>query len=459
MKNPHETNRRDFLKTSTALAAGATLPYWFSRQPAFGKPSPNERLVLGCIGTGSRWHADGPAAMAFADCVAVCDVDSDHRDEAYKIVKKTQPGDRKVAKLEDYRAILDNPDIDIVTIVTPDHWHTKIAIEAMKAGKDIYCEKPLTLTIEEGKQICEVARQTKRVFQVGTQQRSEMEQRFLKAIALARNGRLGDIQEVECVIGGGPQSGPIPAIDVPKRLNWEKWQGQTPLNDFRWKDAKEGTDPTRCHYEFRWWYEYSGGKMTDWGAHHVDIAQWLIQQNGPGQGPTKIEPLVAEHVVPLDENGNPTQADRYNTANKFHIRATFPNGVIMHIKSHGRGGILVTGSEGRIFVNRGSLEGKPVEDLEKNPLPEDAIAKVYGGEVPQGHPHMHNFINCVASREQPVSDVFSHHRALTTCHLSNIALRLGRTLVWDPNSQEIQNDPQARAMQSRQQRAGYEIHV
>ena len=464
MTKTHETNRRDFLKTSTALAATASLPYWFSTQPALGFDTPNERPILGCIGTGGRWRAVGPAAMVFADCVAVCDVDSAHADQAHEIVKKAQPGDRKVSKHEDYREILDNKDLDIVTIVTPDHWHSKIAIEAMQAGKDVYCEKPLTLTIEEGRQICQVARETGRVFQVGTQQRSGMELRFLKAIALARQGRLGEIQKVECVIGGVEPSGPIPTVEVPKTLNWEKWQGQTPLVDLRLKKVKDERDKTRCHYEFRWWYEYSGGKMTDWGAHHVDIAQWLIQQNGDGQGPSRIEPLMVEHVVPLDKRGNPTQDDRYNTANKFHVRCAFPNNVTMDIKSEGRNGILVTGSKGRIFVNRGALEGQPVDDLASNPLPEDAIAQVYGGKKPhtEGNgtvAHMHNFIDCVASREQPISDVFTHHRALTTCHLSNIALRLGRPLTWDPVAQEIQDDPQARSMQAREQRKGYEIHV
>ena len=460
------SNRRDFLRTSTALVATAALPYWFTTKPAFAYQDPMNRPILGCIGTGDRWKSVGSSAMKFADCVAVCDVDAAHLDEAHKIVKDKQPGDREVTKHADYRAILDNKDVEVVTIVTPDHWHTKIAIEAMKRGKDVYCEKPLTLTIDEGKMICKVAKETGRVFQVGTQQRSGMGQKFLKAIAIAREGRLGEIQEVECVIGGVGPSGAIPAVEAPKTLNWEKWLGQAPLVDYRFKDDESRWGKSRCHYEFRWWYEYSGGKMTDWGAHHVDIAQWLIQQNGDDQGPSRVEPVMVEHVVPFDENGNPTEDNAYNTANKFHVRCTFPN-VTMHIKSSGRNGILVTGSEGRIFVSRGTLDGAPVEDLKSNPLPEDAIAKVYGGKPP--HPegngmndtdvHMHNFIDCVASREKPVSDVFSHHRALTTCHLSNIAMRLGRTLNWDPKAQEILDDPQARSMQAREQREGYEIHV
>lgn len=458
-------NRRDFLKTSTALAATAALPYWFTTRPAFAYQSPNERPVLGCIGTGDRWKAVGPAAMKFADCVAVCDVDSAHLDEAYDIVKKRQPGDREVTKHEDYRTILDNKAVDIVTIVTPDHWHTKIAIEAMKAGKDVYCEKPLTLTIEEGKMICKVAKETGRVFQVGTQQRSGMGQRFLQAIAIARAGRLGKINKITCVINGVGASGPIPVAEPPKTLNWEKWLGQAPLVDYRFKADDSRWGKSRCHYEFRWWYEYSGGKMTDWGAHHVDIAQWLIGQTGEGQGPISVKPVMAEHLAELDSNGNPTQDDRYNVANKFEVEVRYPNDVLVVIASEGENGLLIEGSQGRIFVSRGSLKGKPVEDLASNPLPEGMIAEVYKGRQP--HPegngmgdtdvHMHDFIDCVASRGEPVSDVFSHHRSMTTCHLANIAVRLGREVKWDPAAEQVVGDDQARAMQGREQRKGYEI--
>ncbi len=362
------TSRREFLKTSTAIAATAAMPYWFTTASARAADSPNERKLLGCIGTGDRWKAVGPQAMGFANAVALCDVDRAHLEEAAEISKKKN-GEKgyngEISLHEDYREVLDNKDIDVVTIVTPDHWHTKIAIEAMKAGKDVYCEKPLTLTIDEGKMICKVARETGRVFQVGTQQRTEMDQRFLQAIAIARAGRLGKINKITCVINGVAASGPIPVVDAPATLNWEKWLGQAPLVDYRFKnedDSKWGN--SRCHYEFRWWYEYSGGKMTDWGAHHVDIAQWLIGQTGDGQGPTMIEPVMAEHPVPLDEKGMPTQDDQYNVATKFLVRCTFPNDVIVDIASEGRNGLLIEGSEGRMFVSRGDLEGKPVDASE-----------------------------------------------------------------------------------------------
>ena len=311
-----QNNRREFLKSTAAGAAvaGAT-PFWFSTESDAedkAKKSPNERLILGCIGTGSRWNAVGPNAMQFSDCVAVCDADANHAGRAKERVERSQRRKglkTKVAVHEDYRKILDRSDVDVVTIVTPDHWHTKIAIEAMQAGKDVYCEKPLTLTIDEGKQIIEVLKKTKRVFQVGTQQRSEMGLKFLTAVGLLRDGRIGDLKRAVVAIGGAPTSGPIPKAPVPKGLNWDLWLGQTPKVDYRFKRAGRRGN-SRCHYEFRWWYEYSGGKMTDWGAHHVDIAQWGFDQLGEGQGPVEIVPVMAKHPVDL-KDGMPVQDDRY----------------------------------------------------------------------------------------------------------------------------------------------------
>ncbi len=313
-----QQNRRNFLKT-TAAAAGATMPYWFTsaQRPTFGYASANERPVLGCIGTGSRWNSVGPAALNFSDCAAVCDVDANHagagRDKVAGIQKK-KGDERKIDVYEDYQKILDRKDIDVVTIVTPDHWHSKIAIEAMQAGKDVYCEKPLTLTVHEGKQIIKVLEETGRTFQVGTQQRTEMGQRFLQAIAMVRDGRIGTVKKVTCNIGASSDSGAIPVADVPEGLNWEKWLGQAPVAEYRMKEGGRW-GKTRGHYEFRWWYEYSGGKMTDWGAHHVDIAQWAIEQNGKGQGVVSVEPIMQEHPVPY-KDGYATMDDRYNAAHE-----------------------------------------------------------------------------------------------------------------------------------------------
>lgn len=462
----NKPDRRRFLKTSAATMA--TMSGCFSAPPPDTSPQTAdvdysnavERPVLGCIGTGDRWNYTGIAALDFADCAAVCDVDCDvaHGSRDKVATMQFRKGDnRHIDVYEDYRKILDRNDIDVVAIVTPDHWHAKIAIDAMQAGKDVYCEKPLTLTIREGKQIIRVLEETGRTFQVGTQQRSECSQHFLKAIAMIREGRIGQVQKVTCTVGGSSVSGAIPAVPVPTGLNWDMWLGQAPRVDYRFKAGGE-RGRTRCRYEFRWWYEYAGGTITDWGSHHVDIAQWAIDQNGQGQGVVSVDPLLREHATPLD-GGFPTRDDRYNTATRFDVKCVFRNGVEMRIVSNSPegNGILFEGTKGRFHVNRDRIKGAPVEQLDNIPLPEDAIRNVYGGDIPVSH--IKNFFDCVRSRETPISDVWSHHRSLTTCHLANIALRLGLPLRWDPDREMITNSPSLNQWQSRDQRKGYEINI
>ena len=450
--------RRDFLKASAAAAASG---FFIGEQAqALSFRSASERPVLGCIGTGDRWNAVGPSALQFGDCVAVCDVDANMVEKARHRVNEIQSKKGNSGSpegYEDYRKLLDRKDIEAVTIVTPDHWHSKIAIEALKAGKDVYCEKPLTLTIDEGKQIIKVLKQTNRVFQVGTQQRSEMGQRFLQAVYLARSGRLGKIERVQCAIGGAPTSKELPVVPAPKGLNWEMWLGQAPrVNYVSGHQPERGYPQSRCHYEFRWWYEYSGGKMTDWGAHHVDIAQWAIGMEN--SGPNSVEG-TAEHPCPY-KDGYPTVDHMYNAATKFLVTCMFPNGVEMTIRHDTENGILIEGTEGRIFVSRGALNGKPVEDLSSRPLPDNWLSTLYQDKLSTGgNAHMQNFFECIKTRQQPISDVYTHHRSMTTCHLANIAIRLGRKLQWDPKAEQITGDAEAQKWQSREQRKGYEIEV
>jgi predicted dehydrogenase len=405
--------------------------------------SPNERLRVGCIGNGGMGQGDARAAKRFGDIVATCDVDRTHAERL-----NTTIADGKAVIYEDYRRLLDRKDIDIVTISTPDHWHTKMCVDALRAGKDVYCQKPLTLTIEEGKLLCKVVKETGRVLQVGTQQRSEYRNMFLTAVAMVREGRIGKIKRVTCAIGGAPAGGPFAKMPPPAHLNWEMWLGQAPKVDYI---------PQRCHGTFRWWYEYSGGKLTDWGAHHVDIAQWAIGMEDAG--PTTIEVLKGEHPQPL-KKGNPTRDDCYNTATKFNVRCVFPNGVEMFICDYAEGerfgnGIMFEGEKGKFFVNRERLTGAPVDELKEKPISEVTLMVLRKGKPLSSH--MENFIQCVRDRSVPVSDVFSHHRALTTCHLANIALRLGRNLKWDPVTEQIIGDEEANAMQGRKQRKGYRI--
>ena len=464
-------NRREFLQTSSASAVSATLPFVFSStEQASGAPtSPNARPSVALIGCGGQGTGDGFRALEFGNIVAVCDVDSARsaRVKNRYVEQIAQKGrEAKIDVYDNYRAIIDRDDIDAIICGTVDHWHVKVSSEALRSGKDAYCEKPLTLTIDEGRVISKVVKETGRVLQVGTQQRSD--ERFLKAVAIAHSGRLGEIRKVTVGINRNPFSQPLPTVGPPKTLDWDRWKGPTPDVPYRFlKGGKAGQklvrnlgdggeDASNCHYEFRWWLQYSGGKMTDWGAHHIDIAHWIIKQNGPGQGPTKITPVMVENSVDFDDQGNPKQSDRYNVPHKFTVQADFPNGVVMEITSEGRNGILVEGTEGRIFVNRGTIAGKPVEDLESNPLPEDAIQKLYGGKVVS---HMQNFFDCIAGRKQPISDVWTHVAAINTCHLGNIALRLDRPILWDAKTQTMKDDPQANAMQSRPYRRGYEIET
>jgi predicted dehydrogenase len=324
----------------------------------------------------------------------------------------------------------------------------------MLAGKDVYCEKPMTLTIEEGRLICDICRKKGAVFQVGTQQRSTPQ--FIQAIAMIRDGRLGKLQRVQCGIDGAPTSPEIPVADPPKHLDWNRWLGPAPLVAYRFKaDAPNIIKSwSRAHYEFRWWYDYSGGKLTDWGAHHVDIATWGMDKTDTG--PISIDPVMVEHPVEF-KDGYPTVDNRYNTATKFNIKAVYDDGMELSIRHDTDNGILFEGTMGRIFVNRGKLAGKPVEDLVSDPLPDGALEKVYKNR--ELTDHVANFFEAVAARNEPISDVFSHHRALTTCHLAGIAARVGRKIRWDPKKEFVVDDDLAQSLVAREQRRGFEIEM
>jgi len=414
-----------------------------------------DRPVFATIGLRNQGWTITSKSFPFADFAALADVDADVLAENVARVEKAT--DRKPEAHADYRRILDRKDIDAVMIATPDHWHTKIALEAMAAGKDVYCEKPLTLTIDEGKQIERAVKRTGRVFQVGTMQRTECDGRFLQAIALVRAGRIGKVRKVTCGINGMEPSPVIPEMAVPQGLDWDFWLGPAPAVAYRAlpeiRQGYGGGVPlySNGHYSFRNWHEYSGGKLTDWGAHHVDIACWAL--GCTDTGPSRVEPLEFTLPVPY-RDGYPTEADRYNAATEFTIRVVMPDDVEMIITSKGDNGILFEGTEGRFFVNRGKLTGRPVEDLKEAPLPEDAIEAVYGGPVAKNHTD--NFVAAIRSRQQPISDVWSHNRMLEICHLANIAMRLGRALEWDSVKREIVGDAQAKSFLARESRKGYE---
>lgn len=451
--------RRDFLKTSaTAASAGLSVPYFFSSPKVLADEikSKNDRINLGLIGAGGMGTGNMRAASKWIDIVAIADADASRGEKA----KKDLSGG-KADLYSDYRKVIEHPDVDVIHVATPDHWHTKPLIEAMLAGKDVYCEKPLTLTIDEGKLIRKVQKQTGRIVQVGTQQRSTFNL-FTKAMAIVADGRLGKIHRVQAAIGGAPESPAIPVADAPQELDWDLWLGPAPKVDYRSLPSKngKGRGNTNCHYEFRWWYEYSGGKLTDWGAHHVDICNWALKLNGQPDGPISIGGS-ATHPVDYD-NGVPSQTDRYNTATAFNFSVKYANGTEMIIRNDTDNGVLIEGDKGRIFVNRKKLVGAPVEALADNPLPADAIQKAYKGlpmELNGREAHWANFLHCSREGLEPISDVHSHMEMLNICHLAGISARTGRELKWDNKTEQIIGDDVANAMLSRPYRDGYEIEM
>jgi predicted dehydrogenase len=435
-----QTSRRRFLQTTGAgLAGGLLTPYAFSADtekrtlPA----SKNDRLRIGSIGMKYQGSVIAEKAQAHGDIVAICDVDRQIAEKA-----REQFGG-KAELYEDYRKLLERPDLDVITIGTPDHWHTAMVIDACRAGKDIYCEKPLTLTVEEGQQMQRVVAETGRIVQVGTWQRSD--HNFRLACEMVRQGRLGKLEHVQVILGKNKTGGPFAVESPPPYFNWNLWQGQTPNVPY----IKE-----RSHYTFRWWYEYSGGQMTDWGAHHVDIAQWAI--GAEHSGPVEID---GQATFPHVENG-------YNVALDFSVKFRYANGVTLEVLDEGRNGIMFTGSEGRIFANRGVLSGEPAERLADEPLAREQF-QLYAhdnldrpertGKLDAIINHMGNFFDCVRTRNQPLADVTTQHRSVSTCHLANISMRLGRKLAWDPQAEQFIGDSEADGWLRREQRKGFEI--
>jgi predicted dehydrogenase len=429
------------MQRSLAAMAAAGLPAWYARETFAAeeekakpkKPAANDKLLMGAIGIGSPQsrgraiaHDALNAGKEFVRYVAVCDVDGRHRDSAVEDMKKRG---QEVKAYKDFRELLDRKDINAVTIATPDHWHVLIAIDALRKGKDVYCEKPLTLTIAEGQALLKVVKETGRVFQVGSQQRSD--RRFRLACELVRNGRIGKIKKVETWIGDNPKGGPFKVEKPPKELDWEFWQGPTPKVDY----VKE-----RCHYEFRWWYEYSGGKMTDWGVHHNDIAQWGLGTDGSG-------PIAVEAVS--DKASDDPHS--YNCHPKFKVTYKYANGATL-ICSSKENGIRFEGEDGKwIFVNRGKIEASDKALLDEK-LPADA-QRLYVSTN-----HMGNFFDCIRSRKPTICTAEIGHRSASVCHLGVIALRTGKKLKWDPVKERFEDDD-ANKMLSRPMRSPWKLEV
>ncbi len=425
------TSRRRFLK---ATAASAALPAWFLAQEAdTARAAPSgDKFRIGLIGCGGQGRGDARNAKRFADVVAVCDVDESHLANA----KKDFP---EADTYGDFRKLLERKDLDAVICGTVDHWHTLVSMAAMKAGKDIYCEKPLTLTIDEGKHLVDVQRQTGRILQTGTQQRSGRE--FRLAANLVRSGRIGKIQNVEVWLPAGLRQGPFAETDVPAGFNYDFWQGQTPAVPY----VKE-----RTHFSFRYWWEYSGGTMTDWGAHHNDIVLWALGHDG--SGPVSVE---GKQLIDMIPGG-------YTAASEYEVTYTYADGVVHTCKStqgsewwggvkdktKQQHGIKFHGSDGWIWVTRGTIQASEPEMLREE-LPENA------SQVYHSTDHMGNFFDCVKSREATICPAEVGHRSASLCHLGVISIRLGRKLAWDPVKEEFVNDAEANGYVAREMRGPY----
>ncbi len=414
---PFQISRRSFLHKSTLLAAASGLPLWYLEREADAQsadakpPGPNDRPGIALIGCGGQGQGDAGNASRFADIVAVCDVDDRHASAA---VQKFSKDGKTVAKYSDFRKLLERDDIHAIVQATPDHWHTLINIAAARAKKDVYGEKPLTLTIAEGRHVINAVRNNHVIFQTGTQQRSSRS--FRLACELVRNNRLGQLQEVHVFVPAGIRGGPFQSVPVPAGFDYQFWLGQAP-------EAEYFTE--RCHANFRWWFDYSGGPVTDWGAHHNDIARWAIGLDGP---------VAVEGQITL-----PALPNGYTTPGEFAATLTWANGVKQYVRTtpddspYGavinengqRNGVKFIGPNGWIWVNRDGISASDKELL-KTPLPADATRLVVSND------HMRNFFDSVRSRKDPVAPVEAGHRSASIGHLIIIALRTGLALTWDP---------------------------
>ncbi|MDO4575433.1 MAG: Gfo/Idh/MocA family oxidoreductase [Planctomycetia bacterium] len=439
-------SRRTVLRLSALAATGVSVPAFLP--VAFGDFAPHSLLCCGVIGVGGRGTYDASLHQKHAKLAMLADLDRTHLDAA-----NTSLCDGKAEMVTDYRRILDRKEIDTVCIGTPDHWHTKICLDALDAGKHVFCEKPLTLTIREDQVIREKARANpKLVFAVGTQRRCEMP-RFTRAVNMVQQGLLGKIHHVLVSLAKPPYVTVAPPKDqrfkvvpVPPELDWNTWQGQAPEFPY----MKE-----RCHFTFRGWYEYAGGKITDWGAHYLDTTLWALGEDRPGKGLVWVDPSDCHSPLPM-KDGFPTEYDYCNVAYDFYLKTRTSGGVNVDIETRLSDGILFEGEKGRIFVNCGRITGKPIEEeWDKGFYGEAEQKKIFKGKPVADH--MTNFYQCVREGGEPVSDVFSHTQTMTSCHVCNIAIRLGRTLDWDPAAERFPNDPQANRFINREQRKGFEV--
>ena len=425
-------NRRQFLREAAGASAAAVgFPYLAasSAMGLAGAVAASNRIVMGAIGVGGQgtrhvgggiWvQGGGFLSKPEVQFVAVCDVNVNNRNRARDIVNKHY-GNNDCASYNDFRKLTARGDIDAVLVATPDHWHVLTSIAAVKAGMDVYCEKPLSLTIRQAREMADTVKRYGRIFQTGTQQRSWREFRF--ACELVRNGYIGEVKSITVNVGGPPQwSCNAPAEPEPEWLDWNMWLGPAPWRPYTSKIAPGGWMGYR---------DYSGGEMTNWGAHMFDTAQWAM--GADESGPVEI--------IPPD--GRDYKVLTYKYA----------NGTIMTRDKISREvpGVLFTGTEGKIEVSREHLITEP-ESLVRQRLGPDEI------HLYESKNHPDNFLQCIKTRERPASDAEVGCRSITVCHLGNIAYWLKRPLKWDPEKEQFLNDAEADKMKARAMRAPWRL--
>ncbi len=420
MRRPASISRRQFLKS---MAATAAAPYVITSSALgnAGKAPASERLVLGHIGIGNmgRGHFGAMLGRRETQVVAACDVRKWVRDKH----QAQAGGPKKCAAYNRFEEVLERDDIDAVVIATPDHWHAVIAVAAAKAGKDIYCEKPMSLTIREARAMADAVRRYGRVFQTGSQQRSGGSERL--GCELVRNGRIGRVREVYVSVGGPSRERQFPPEPVPEGMDWDRWLGPAP-----WRPHNSERCSGNYGGGWRMVRDYSGGMMTDWGAHHFDIAQWALGMDE--SGPVEIIPP-----------GQGRKPDR--------LTYVYANGVRMY---HGRGpkqrAIQIFGDDGVVMIDRGGVSTDPPEILREPIGPNDLHLYRSPG-------HHQDWINCIRTRRRPVADVEIGCRSVTVCHLGNIAYWLGRPIKWDPVKEEIIGDDEAARWLDRPRRAPWRL--
>ena len=454
MARTQEISRRSFLRTGAAAAAGfpAIVP-----ARVFGANAPSNRINVGAIGVGriSRVH-DMPGVWQYdsARIMAVCDLDSKRIEHAKTLVngyyaKQTGKPYDGVTGYHTHQELLANRDIDAVIISTPDHQHAIVAVDAVRAGKDVYLQKPTSLTIAEGRYLSDAVRASGRILQIGSQQRSWKQ--FHRACELVRNGRIGAVRHVEIGLPGdpsGPEAAPMP---VPPNFNYDAWLGSTPevyYTELRVHPQNSFDRPgwLRCE-------QFGAGMITGWGAHHVDTAHWGMNTELTG-------PVEIWGTAEFPSHG------LWNVHGKFKTEARYANGMTMSISGDYPNGIKFYGSEGWIFVTRDELvtasdpsanQSKPEPLVASNPKILDSVIGPNEVHLYTSAEQHGNWLECVQSRKQPVAPVEIGHRACSTCLLHHIAMKAKRRLHWDPAKERFLNDDAANALLSRPQRAPYKF--